>query len=478
MVELYLLGAAGAAVALPVLNSAVKVIWRKIIRPKLKGRQGEAKVGKLLKKAAGKGSHGKNDILIPSDRGTTQIDHLMVTRHGIFVVETKNYSGIVQGTENAKMWRQFFPDGRSASREFLNPILQNKGHIQALKKILGEEYSNVPMHSLVVFSGNCRYPDLPGVFNARQLKPAVKFLSSGAPVLSKAQVDEISKIIDNREIKSRRAYNEHNLRASFAAGGSNPQEIEALINHSIDNSVRINFPPPPEPVSHGPLTKPQRLTDIRATLSIKGQTNTIDGFFEAAKRRDDGQPVTPGGNFDYFICPYTGDKFPPSEAINMYRGLWITYLNAHSDLAAYMKENGTEKLGNSFRCKKTLSLYNEDKDGFSAEVRKSAWYQNMVETRNRSSNGPATEKQRNYVQALANSLNIPESEYPDFADYKATSEWIKAHKDLKPPAKDPKVNANKKMASLDEKIEDASNKGTYQNKPRVNVKDPYPTVSR
>jgi len=147
---------------------------------------------------------------------------------------------------------------------------------------------------------------------------------------------------------------------------------------ALASAIRLNFdkvePPVPED-----LRKRHLLTDIFAKITIHKQTDTIDAFYEKAKRRNDGSSVPLGGNFDYFVCPYTGDTFPVSEAINLYHGLWISYLNNNPDLVAFMKEYGVENLGNSYRCKKTLSLYAADKESFMQSVRSSKWYQNMAQ---------------------------------------------------------------------------------------------------
>ncbi len=410
MVEYYILGGIGAIIAGSVAHGAVKAIWRRGFRAKVKGHVGESKVRKILKSHARQGGRARNDILIPSSRGTTQIDHLLVTRHGIFIGETKNYSGIVQGTENSSTWRQFFPDGYTPPRSFLNPIIQNKGHIQAIRALL-PEYKDVPIHSLVIFPDSTQFPVVPGVFSMSELKNAIRFLSSGPPVLSQNDVDRITKAIDKNRITSRKARSKHNLKASLSASGNDPKAINELIELSAMNSFQIEMPPmPPPPPSVDELSEKSLLTDIRATLTIRGRSNTIDGFFEGSKRRDDGQTVPPGGNFDYFICPYTGDKFPPSEALNMYRGLWISYLNNNPDLVAYMKDHGAEGLGNSFKCKKALSLYNEDKNGFVSEVRRSEWYQNMAQKLSRK---PALNKQIKAAEAKVSAA--PASHSHNFA---------------------------------------------------------------
>ena len=45
-----------------------------------------------------------HDVIVPARNGTTQIDHLLVSCYGIFVVETKNYNGWIFGDEHAAQW--------------------------------------------------------------------------------------------------------------------------------------------------------------------------------------------------------------------------------------------------------------------------------------------------------------------------------------------------------------------------------------
>lgn len=73
------------------------------------------------------------NVTLPTSRGTTQIDHIIVSRYGIFVVETKTMTGWIYGSQRDKEWTQKFP-GRTF--KFQNPLRQNYGHIKELEKLL------------------------------------------------------------------------------------------------------------------------------------------------------------------------------------------------------------------------------------------------------------------------------------------------------------------------------------------------------
>ena len=50
--------------------------------------------------------HRVHDVIIPSNHGTTQVDHILVSPFGIFVVETKNYKVWIYGSADQSTWTQ------------------------------------------------------------------------------------------------------------------------------------------------------------------------------------------------------------------------------------------------------------------------------------------------------------------------------------------------------------------------------------
>ena len=119
------------------------------------GRYGEYLTYKYLKQFETNGAKFLFNIYIPKENGeTTEIDVLMICKKGLFVFESKNYSGWIFGSEHQKNWYQTLPTGRGRSHKehFYNPIMQNRSHIKYLKAFLGEQ---VPMRSIIVFSDRC-----------------------------------------------------------------------------------------------------------------------------------------------------------------------------------------------------------------------------------------------------------------------------------------------------------------------------------
>lgn len=89
-----------------------------------------------------------NNVVLKSGEITTQIDHLVISDYGIFVIETKNYKGWIFGNENSEYWTQVIYKRRE---KLYNPIRQNLGHIRTLKNCLSE-YPNIEYKSIIVFS--------------------------------------------------------------------------------------------------------------------------------------------------------------------------------------------------------------------------------------------------------------------------------------------------------------------------------------
>ena len=91
-----------------------------------------------------------NNVTIRTRRGTTQIDHVIISRYGVFVVETKNMSGWIFGGVDDPFWTK---TNRGNKLRFQNPLHQNESHIRALSGL-----TRIPperMHSVVLFRGNC-----------------------------------------------------------------------------------------------------------------------------------------------------------------------------------------------------------------------------------------------------------------------------------------------------------------------------------
>lgn len=113
-----------------------------------KGWAGERSVARKLRRLP----HGYivlNDLLLPTaGKGSTQVDHIVVSEYGIFIIETKNYTGIITGTEHGENWtKNMF--GRKFS--MYNPIAQNDNHIRAVARLLTKAKIGTQLYSIITF---------------------------------------------------------------------------------------------------------------------------------------------------------------------------------------------------------------------------------------------------------------------------------------------------------------------------------------
>ena len=112
-----------------------------------KGRQGELLVRSALQSAF-RAAPLFSNLIIPATDGLTQIDHVLITSAGVFVIEVKKYAGEILGSPDAPFWMQFVGNRKT---EFQNPIHQNARHVSALRCQLG--FRDSLFHSIVVFVG-------------------------------------------------------------------------------------------------------------------------------------------------------------------------------------------------------------------------------------------------------------------------------------------------------------------------------------
>lgn len=115
-------------------------------------------IGEFIVNASGKLMLDKNEyhliknVTLPIENGTTQIDHIIVSVYGVFVVETKNIKGWIFGSPNQPMWTQKI---YKHSDKFQNPLHQNYKHVKTLEQLLGLNDGQV--YSLVVFVGDSTF---------------------------------------------------------------------------------------------------------------------------------------------------------------------------------------------------------------------------------------------------------------------------------------------------------------------------------
>lgn len=198
----------------PIVSEALKVLWLVPIAliicilqsPWFKGLLGEALVKFSAKLWLPEETyHRIHNITLPTPDGTTQIDHIFVSRFGVFVVETKNMKGWIFGGEYQAQWTQKI---YKKSFRFQNPLRQNYRHVKALESAL--DISPEVIHSVVVFAGQSKFKSsMPA--NVTQGGGYIRYIRSfSEPVLSEPEVlGVLSRINSGRLAPTRETHRQH-----------------------------------------------------------------------------------------------------------------------------------------------------------------------------------------------------------------------------------------------------------------------------
>lgn len=182
-----------------IIIAVLKTAW-------FKGFFGEVMVNLAAKLFLNKDNyHLIKNVTLPTEDGTTQIDHIIVSRYGIFVIETKNMKGWIFGSANQKTWTQKI---YKHTNKFQNPLYQNYKHTKTLETCLG--LSEGKIFSLVVFVGDSTFKtDMPD--NVTYAGGYVRFIKSKKDVvLTDEQVlSTIARIESGRLTPSFKTQREH-----------------------------------------------------------------------------------------------------------------------------------------------------------------------------------------------------------------------------------------------------------------------------
>lgn len=123
----------------------------KVFMPLISGWFGEKTLSYYLKLLSPKEYKVLNDVILSTDSGTTQVNHIIVSLYGVFVIEAKTYTGSISGSEKSSQWSQNI-DGKKT--RLVNPLQQNHANVQAIKARL-RRFSEVPIIPIVAFSPKC-----------------------------------------------------------------------------------------------------------------------------------------------------------------------------------------------------------------------------------------------------------------------------------------------------------------------------------
>jgi len=171
-----------------------------------------------------------HNIILPSKNGTTQIDHLLVSPYGLFIVETKNKKGWIFGSENEPKWTQTLFKEKYT---FQNPLHQTFRQKKVLSEFLGLNESQI--HTVVYFVGDCTFKTpLPGnVINSGIGRYFKKFQNH---IFSPQGIEHIVKILEGHISNSTLTKRDHlqSLRQRHASNTICPKCGSILIERTAN----------------------------------------------------------------------------------------------------------------------------------------------------------------------------------------------------------------------------------------------------
>jgi len=148
--------------------------------------------------------HPFHDVILSTPDGTTQIDHIFVSKFGIFVVETKNMKGWIFGNSNQSMWTQQI---YRAKNQFQNPLRQNYKHSKAIHQLININEENII--PLVVFVGDATFKT-PMPENVTRGIGFIRYIKEKQTVrLDSKQVTSVIAAIKSGQLSSPKVKKEH-----------------------------------------------------------------------------------------------------------------------------------------------------------------------------------------------------------------------------------------------------------------------------
>lgn len=161
-----------------------------------------------------------NNVFLKTERATTQIDHILLCKWGVFVIETKSHNGKINIED--RRWVQIYKD---KVVRFHSPIKQNESHVRALVRVLSRSRSlgKIPVKGIVVFTSKKVHfsKRCPGVIRLEELS---HFIKSGGEIrktrgaltakpgtfyLNRAKIQALEKWIRKMSVRSRKRKREH-----------------------------------------------------------------------------------------------------------------------------------------------------------------------------------------------------------------------------------------------------------------------------
>jgi Nuclease-related domain len=181
------------------------------------GRVGEAKVTRLVQVLmAPTTARLLIDVTLPTvSGGTTQIDHILLTTGGIFVIEVKHWAGVIRADAAAESWEQSSLRGRVW---LANPLQQNAHHCRVVRGLLGPCVARASLLDyvvvgLVVCTGSARpLSAWPGGMGDLAWLQRTLTRASVATLLDAATLERCARQLEAHRLRPGRATDRRHLR--------------------------------------------------------------------------------------------------------------------------------------------------------------------------------------------------------------------------------------------------------------------------
>ena len=290
------------------------VIIKTVLKSKsFKGWFGEFRVRQAVTTQLDKDDYRQfHDVTLRTAEGTTQIDHVVVSIYGVFVIETKNMSGWIFGNPSHPKWTQTFGKSKNS---FQNPLRQNYKHIKELESLL--QIGGDKLFSVVVFTGDAEFKtDMPdNVIRSSQLARYIH--AKNTPIMTESEVQSIllkinGSMLERSQETSRQhvlnlnrkfgnstdeIYGERQLALLKIAGIFGIMMVVAFILNSSKSptpqpappaSITVSTPVPATPVSpivfqHHERPKPKKIprSDEYGILTLSAKKDTYFTLYDA-----------------------------------------------------------------------------------------------------------------------------------------------------------------------------------------------------
>ena len=272
--------------------------------PRFKGWRGERAVQAAIRRQLDPLVYvDMHNVTLPTaDGGSTQIDHLIFSPYGLFVLETKNYQGWIFGTEKQREWTQQIYRKRS---RFQNPLRQNYKHIKTLQSLL--DIAPEHLHSVIAFVGDCEFKTEMPAHVTRGLGFVGHIQSFAEPVWSPEQMQALLDKLEELRLQPGRATDRRHVahvRQLQAASKARKPRQEPV----AEAAAHLVRPPVPETVDI--LLEPVMPAPPSAVVDrdLSAQVSPVQPAVAAPARLADtaaeaAEPVQPGRVDAVPVCP-------------------------------------------------------------------------------------------------------------------------------------------------------------------------------